>query len=612
MRKLAREMPKTALTPNPYWLTVLALSMVMLFASAAHAFDETDEFLEVEDAYQLFIEKDPQAANEAESFSGILNWTIAPAHYLYRHQFALDAIALNASDEPGVLHEDISLTFLQGKQKYDEYYEKNLEVYYGATEQRFSLPTKGSYLIKVMSQGCADAGLCYPPRKQYYRLAADGNISPLDRSTWREANDLLDRGTSGNEASDATLDTSSNANDASMPSSETSHSLLGLILAAFAGGLILNLMPCVFPVLSLKALSFVSHGKQAKAHGLVYTAGVVLSFVVFALVIVVAKTSGTALGWGFQLQSPLFIAALLYLFLIMGLALSGVFEVGTSLMGVGQKLTQGSGLKTSFFTGVLAVLVASPCSAPFMATAIGAMLTESAPVVIMIFVAMGLGLALPILILSVNPKLAEKLPAPGAWMETFKQLMAFPLYLTCVWLLYVFGRQTNLFNAALLLAGGIFLVLSLWLLGKRFSTGTGRGIGRTVAGISLVTALFLVNESRITGLDQSDRYTNYTESALSRAIADKRPVFLYATADWCITCKVNERTVLKTESVDAALQDKGYERLVADYTNEDPDITAMLNRFGRNGVPLYVIIKPGEQPVILPQILSKTAFLNAL
>ena len=577
----------------------------MLVPALAYAFDDAEEFLEVEEAYQLFVERDGRTA-DANKFSGILSWTLAPKHYLYRHQFSLTAIELNDRSEPVSAAVDIPLTFAAGQQKYDEYYEKNLEVYYAGTEQTFELKSSTPYQLKVLSQGCADAGLCYPPRKQYYSVDKDGVIDEVERSVWRKARDAAKGLTQLPNVSAAP------AQKLLEDSKDTSHSLLALLAAAFVGGLILNLMPCVFPVLSLKALSFVAHGKHAKAHGLIYTAGVVASFVVFALIIVVAKTSGTALGWGFQLQSPLFIAALLYLFLLMGLALSGVFEVGTSLMGVGQSLTQGSGLKASFFTGVLAVLVASPCSAPFMATAIGAMLTESAPVVVLIFIAMGLGLALPILLLSFNPKLAEKLPSPGAWMETFKQMMAFPLYLTCVWLLYVFGRQTSLFNAALLLAGAILLIFGLWLLTKRFRSSVAKISSRLIAALAVLCSLFLVNESRISGPDVSSDYLRYTADMLKDAVAEEKPVFLYATADWCITCKVNERTVLKTTEVNEALSSRGYVRLVADYTNEDTDITEMLNSYGRNGVPLYVVIKPGEEPQILPQILTKSGFINAL
>ena len=393
-------------------------------------------------------------------------------------------------------------------------------------------------------------------------------------------------------------------------------SLLLVLGFALLGGLILNLMPCVFPVLSIKAVSVLESRRGDAAaerlHGLAYTAGVVGSCALVAVLLVLLRGGGELLGWGFQLQSPAFVALLAYLMLALGLSLSGVVQFGTSLMGVGQGLTEQGGYTGSFFTGVLAVVVASPCTAPFMGTALGYALAQPPAIALLVFVTLGLGLALPFLLLGLFPALGAWLPRPGHWMETFKQVMAFPLYLTAAWLVWVLGRQTGIDGVGLVLIGLVVVAFALWLWGSQ-----PRGIGKTaLAVIAAIGALALLptlkavaNKPAAAAVSQGERYSDERLAALR---AERRTVFVNFTADWCITCKVNEKVLLRSDALHQALAERNVAWLTADWTNPDPAITAALARFGRSGVPLYVLYPNGGEPVVLPQILTPDIFLEAL
>ncbi|MCI0749724.1 MAG: thioredoxin family protein [Nevskiales bacterium] len=386
---------------------------------------------------------------------------------------------------------------------------------------------------------------------------------------------------------------------------------------ALLGGLILNLMPCVFPVLSIKAVALLESRTLQRAgqrrHALVYAAGVILSCLALAAVLVALRAGGAAVGWGFQLQSPVFIAALVYLMVALGLSLSGMVPLGTRLMGLGQSLTERNGDAGSFFTGVLAVVVASPCTVPFMGAAMGFALSQPAVVALTVFAALGFGLALPFLLLGFFPGLGRVLPRPGAWMETFKQLMAFPLYLTGVWLLWVLGRQTGINGVALVLLGLVLLGFALWL-----CRPAARGpVRRVLAVLAVLAALGVLahpelRQAAIPATPSAVLSGPYSDTRLTDLRAQHRPVFVNVTADWCVTCKVNEAVALENEAVRRAFVGKGIVWLTADWTRSDPAITVLLARFGRNGVPLYLLYPPAGEPVVLPQILTPGIVLDAL
>jgi thiol:disulfide interchange protein DsbD len=407
------------------------------------------------------------------------------------------------------------------------------------------------------------------------------------------------------------------------PATPAAPPALALVLGlALLGGLILNLMPCVFPVLSIKAVSVLETRRGDRAaerrHALAYAAGVVLSCAAVAVALVLVRGGGELLGWGFQLQSPVFVALLAYLMLALGLSLSGVVQFGTQLMGVGQELAEQGGYLGSFFTGVLAVVVASPCTAPFMGTALGYALAQPAAVALLVFVTLGLGLALPFLLLGFFPWLGAWLPRPGHWMETFKQVMAFPLYLTVVWLLWVLGRQSGVDAVALALVGLVLLAFALWLWGEPARSRT-RAVLAVAAALGAV-ALLAQPELRSAGpvakapaaLARGGVRERYAEDRLAELRAQKRPVFVNFTADWCISCKVNEKVVFANEAVLKTLAEGQVVWMTADWTNPDPVIGAALARFGRSGVPLYVLYPPEGEPVVLPQILTPDMFIDAL
>jgi thiol:disulfide interchange protein len=384
---------------------------------------------------------------------------------------------------------------------------------------------------------------------------------------------------------------------------------------ALLGGLILNLMPCVFPVLAIKAVSVLENRRGDAAaerlHALAYTGGVVLSCVAVAAAILGLRAGGQQLGWGFQLQAPAFVALLAYVMLALGLSLSGLVQFGTRLMGVGQGLVETGGYAGTFFTGVLAVVVASPCTAPFMGSALGFALTQPAHVALLVFATLGVGLALPFLLLGFFPALGAWLPRPGAWMETFKQFMAFPLYLTAVWLLWVLGRQTGIDAVALVLCGLVLLAFGLWLW-----SGASR-LRQVLALLAMAGALALLAHPTVTVRDEGVAAARvegeaWSAERVAALRAQGRIVFVNFTADWCITCKVNEKVVFTSAEVRRALAERNVAWLTADWTTPDPAITAELTRHGRSGVPLYLLYGPQGEPEILPQVLTPAIVIEAV
>jgi thiol:disulfide interchange protein DsbD len=388
---------------------------------------------------------------------------------------------------------------------------------------------------------------------------------------------------------------------------------------AFLGGLALNLMPCVFPVLSLKALAMARAAgparRELRGHALLYTLGLVLAFLAVAAALLALRASGEQVGWGFQLQAPWFVALLAYLMLVLGLALSGAFAIGARWMGAGARLAATGGGRGAFFTGVLAVVVASPCTAPFMGTALGFALTRPAPQALLVFAALGLGMASPFLALAAVPRLAAWLPRPGAWMETFKQALAFPLYLTAVWLLWVLGRQAGADAVAAVLAGMVGVGFGAWLAGRAQGARPGPALARAGALIGTLAALGSLASPALRGAaapPADPGWARFDEARLAAELARGRTVLVNMTADWCITCLVNERLVLASGPVRARLAAADVAYLKGDWTRRDPRITAYLDRFGRSGVPLYVVHRAGEEPRVLPQVLTHATVLEAL
>ncbi|NEO37575.1 MAG: thiol:disulfide interchange protein [Moorea sp. SIOASIH] len=399
-----------------------------------------------------------------------------------------------------------------------------------------------------------------------------------------------------------------------------------LLLLALLGGIILNLMPCVFPVLSLKALNIVQKSqkspKQVRRHAIAFTAGILVSFSVVASVLLILRSLGQQIGWGFQLQSPVFVTLMAYLMFAVGLSLSGVFIFGASIMGIGQRLTTRSGYIGEFFTGVFATVVATPCTAPFMATALGVALTQSVPIAIAIFEMLGLGLALPYLAISFTPGLQRILPKPGAWMETFQQLLAFPMYAATAWLIWVLAQQTGTNGLAAALTGLILIAFATWLHQKtRLLPPLGKHLGSICALVALGFSLSLAQISTTTptavthNQNQGIKWQAYTAQRLVKLRQSGSPVFLNFSASWCITCLVNERVALNQPETIAAFESKKIALLKADWTNRDPAITKALESFGRSGVPLYVLYPADSEftpPIILPQILSPDQVQRAI
>jgi thiol:disulfide interchange protein DsbD len=413
---------------------------------------------------------------------------------------------------------------------------------------------------------------------------------------------------------------------------EAGHSLPVLMLFAILGGLILNLMPCVFPVLSIKALNVVeqakTHAAAVRTKGLVFAAGVIASMLCLAGVMLALRAGGEEIGWGFQLQSPLFVTFLVYLLLAVGLNLSGVFEVGGGLAGVGDDLTRGDSYSSSFFTGVLATVVATPCSAPFMAPALGAALTQPTANALCIFASLGVGIALPYVLLSFAPWMRRILPKPGAWMDTLKQLFAFPVYATAAWFLWVLAAQTSPLGLGAALAGAVFIALAAWVYQKsHFTSGGGKAALLASALICCAIAVGLPlrmaqaaggdagkSAAAINAAHGDDDWQPYDAARVAELTAAGRPLLVNFTASWCLTCLVNERNAFADSTVQQIFHDKKVTLMKGDWTNRDPAITKALAEFGRAGVPLYVVYngrRGTNEPLVLPQLLTAGVVENA-
>lgn len=400
----------------------------------------------------------------------------------------------------------------------------------------------------------------------------------------------------------------------------------GTLLLAFIGGLILNLMPCVFPVLGIKILGFVEQSghqkKKVVAHGLVFALGVLLSFWSLAAVLAILRAGGSQLGWGFQLQSPTFVFTLAAIMLVFALNMSGVFEFGLRATSVGSGLQTKSGFAGSFFTGVLATVVATPCSAPFLAPALGAALALSTFESFIIFTAIAVGLALPYLLLSIFPGAIKVLPRPGQWMETFKQFMAFPLYATVGYLVWVLAGQTSDEGLQHVLFGLVVLAMGVWVYGRWTAPGaSAKRVRIGVAGVILLSAFGLwlgwpreeAPSSAVAGSAPPVVWENWSPETVARLRAEGRTIYVDFTARWCATCQTNKKIVFHSDEVLKTFAEKKIVTLRADWTRQDPAITAELAKYNRSAVPFNVLWFPGKnEPVILPELLTPATVLEAV
>ena len=552
----------------------------------------------------------------------LLRFTPAPGYYLYRDRTAL-ALEGAAGIRTGMPH------WPQGRSHQDEHF-GNVVVYFDQTEvsvplQRQRADAAEATLVATF-QGCQTDGICYPPMTRRVKLSLPkGKLSPADQAevtpllvTPLDSRQADASAAAADAAAPVTAPDAASVPDASVHNAARStapaaepQNLLWVLLAALGGGLILNLLPCVLPILSLKVLGLAHSGEshaRARSHALWYTLGVLASFAVVGGIAVAAH-----LLWGFQLQRPGFVAVLAYLMFAMGLSLSGVFTLSANLGGFGQSLSSRSGPVGDFSTGVLACVVSSACVGPFMGLALGYAFAAPPAIGMLVFLTMGLGLALPFLLVGFIPSLAKRLPTPGPWMETLKQVLAFPMYLTAIWLLWVLGKQRGVDAVALLLVGATLLALGLWWIERaRWRSHT---LGLRLASLLVLLALLPVwGVTRLAPPSVAvERNTvAFSPEMLDRLRTDNRVVFVNMTADWCVTCKANERNVLGSDAFRDTLKRVDAVYMKGDWTNEDARISAFLAEHKAVGVPLYVVYGPGAPPTVLPPVLSQAVAEDAL
>ncbi|MEG0938041.1 MAG: thioredoxin family protein [Comamonas sp.] len=460
-------------------------------------------------------------------------------------------------------------------------------------------------------------------------LAGKDRAAAMDKGepiAWRSTLDVAGQWTPATLASvspalAAALEANKNAATAPVATSSASNTgIWAALLGGLIGGLILNLMPCVFPVLAIKVLGFAGHGQNRRAQkisGLAYTAGVVLSFVALGALLLGLRAAGQQLGWGFQLQSPIVVSLLATLFTVLGLNLAGLFEFGSLLPSHIAIAQARNPVLDSFLSGVLAVAIASPCTAPFMGASLGFAIDMPAAQALTVFAALGVGMALPYLLASFVPAVVSWLPRPGAWMETFRRAMAFPMFATVVWLVWVLGHQSGMDAAAALLALLLVLAALIWALGL---SGKSR-LALSAIALLLVAGVGYYAAPLITAPQaepvqaqsgEGELWQPWTADKVQSLQAASQPVFVDFTAAWCVTCQVNKRTTLSHADVLAAFEQHKVQLLRADWTRQDPAITQALHALGRSGVPVYVLYVPGKPPVVMSELLSKSEVLHAL
>jgi thiol:disulfide interchange protein len=519
----------------------------------------------------------------------LLRWTMPKGYYLYR-----DQTTLKLKDAGGL---GLTPVWPAGTAHHDAHY-GDVTVYFDQVELPVTvngdLAGRKQLTLEASFQGCQDGGLCYPLMT-------------------RAAN--VDLGT-GVAATGQTTATAPELPPANAGEGMQQVSLIAALLLALGGGLVLNLMPCVLPVLSIKAVSVLESGENratARRHALFYTAGVLVSFAALGLGILALRSTGHALGWGTQLQQPLVVGVLALVMLAVGLSMSGVVQFGASLGNTGAHLAARSGPAGDFFTGVLAVVVASPCTAPFMGSALAYAFAAPMLAALLVFLALGIGLALPFLLIGFVPALARLLPRPGRWMET--QVLAFPMYLTAVWLVWVLAEQRGADAVGLVLVAMVLLAMTLWWFERSHSRGAiSRALVVLLALATLVPMYLLAHmpaPSRVAASE--DGVIAYSPEKLAELRAAGTPVFVDMTADWCVTCKANEHTVLDTQAFRDLLQRTGAVYMKGDWTDVNPTISAFLQQYHSPGVPLYVVFpKHGGPGMQLSTVLTSSMVEQAL
>jgi thiol:disulfide interchange protein DsbD len=520
----------------------------------------------------------------------LLRWTMPPGYYLYR-----DQTTLKLEDAAGL---SLKPAWPAGTAHHDEHY-GDVTVYFDQVELPVAvegdLAGRKQLTVEASFQGCQDDGLCYPL---------------MTRSV------NLDLG-SGTIATGQTTGTAPELPPAASPV-PLQVSLVAALLLALGGGLILNLMPCVLPVLSIKAVSVLESGENratARRHALFYTAGVVCSFAALGLGILALRSAGHALGWGSQLQQPLLVGLLACVMLAVGLSMSGVVQFGASLGNTGASLAARSGPAGDFFTGVLAVVVASPCTAPFMGSALAYAFAAPMLSALLVFLALGIGLALPFLAVGFVPALARLLPRPGRWMETLKQVLAFPMYLTAAWLVWVLANQRGADAVGLILVAMVLLAMMLWWFERSRSHGAASKMAVAVLAIAMAVPMYLLAHvpPPLKAAIAEEGVVAYSPEKLAELRAADTPIFVDITADWCVTCKANEHIVLDTPNFRELLQRTGAVYMKGDWTDVNPTISTFLQQYHSPGVPLYVVFPkhggPGRQ---LSTVLTSSLVEQAL
>jgi thiol:disulfide interchange protein DsbD len=538
----------------------------------------------------------------------LARWTMPKGYYLYR-----DRSSVRVADDSGV--EVGAAQWPPGVDHVDEHF-GSVVVYYDQVELPVALkrPHGDAGTIHLIGefQGCKEDGICYPVMQR--TIAVDLEAASAEQLA-QAATTFVPAPAIESAAGDTLADNALR----SLPPETTAIGIVLALLFALLGGIVLNLMPCVLPVLSFKVIGLAQSGEslaKARKHALWYTLGVLVSFAVIGLLVIALRTTGQALGWGFQLQQPAFVAILVYVLLAVGLSLSGVFTIGASLAGTGQGLASRSGAAGDFFTGVLACVVASPCTAPFMGPALAFAFASSSLVALLIFLALGLGLALPFLLIGFIPALASRLPRPGAWMETLKQVLAYPMYLTGVWLVWVLGKQRGVDAIGLVLVGAVVLALALWSMERgRWKGGIGARVMAAILLLASLVPVWMISRIDIPAKTQDAAETAiaYAPDTLASLRADGRTVFVNMTADWCVTCKANEKTVLGTTRFENLLKSADAVYMKGDWTSVDPQITAFLQEHGAVGVPLYVVFHGNrDKGQVLPTVLTDAIVTAAL
>lgn len=593
------------------WLSryrIVALCLLTLglgLGAPAAPAQDTDNLLPVTEAFKLSA--DASTPNILR-----LHWEIAPDYYMYRGRIKLTA---GEGTTLGVVE------LPDGVKEHDPYL-GDVEIYHHevAGSVRYSVvPGTTRLKLAVQYQGCheVDPKICYPPHTEQLDLPLPSGVAQAPAGhepAGFSQTSTPSTGGNGNSPAPPPVGEALQDNDQAAiglpPASPGTGTplrfgLFSALLLALGGGLILNLMPCVLPVLSIKAVGVLESGRDgrsARRHAWLYSAGVLCSFAVLGLTILALRAAGHSLGWGSQLQQPLVVGVLALVMLAVGLSMSGVVQFGQGLGNTGSALASRSGASGDFFTGVLAVVVASPCTAPFMGVALAYAFAAPMFSALLVFLALGVGLALPFLVIGLVPALARLLPRPGRWMETLKQVLAFPMYLTAAWLVWVLAKQRGADAVGLVLVAMVLLAMTLWWFERSRSRGAASKLLVAALGLCTLAPVYLLaHVPAPSGVSSSVAAAGvaYSPEKLASLRDTNTPVFVDITADWCVTCKVNEHAVLDTQAFHDLLERTGTVYMQGDWTNVDPTIGEFLAQYHSPGVPLYVVFPadggPGRQ-----------------